>query len=102
MTSDELEGRMNGAAEDTIGKAKETVSRTARRAKAAVSDAADQVADTYGSLRDTAQSVAVAVDPLVREKPYFALALAACAGFIAGALIFGGGAKVIYIRPARE
>ena len=42
------------------------------------------------------------VDPFVKEKPYLSLALAAVAGFILGALLSGGGAKVIYIRPARE
>jgi len=131
MNSDELEGKMNGeigalqaavgravddpvleaegearqiigGVEEAVGKAKETVARTAKRAKAAVADAADQVADTYDSLRDTAQTVADTVDPFVKEKPYIALALAAFAGFLLGALLSGGGAKVIYIRPSRE
>jgi ElaB/YqjD/DUF883 family membrane-anchored ribosome-binding protein len=131
MNSDELEGKANqqigalqaaagrafddpaleaegdarqiiGGVEEAVGKAKETVTRTARRAKAAVTDAADQVADTYENLREKAQTVADTVDPFVKEKPYVSLALAAVAGFILGALLSGGGAKVIYIRPARD
>jgi uncharacterized protein YjbJ (UPF0337 family) len=131
MNSDELEGKMNGeigalqaavgratgdprleaegearqivgGVEEAVGKAKETVARTAKRAKAAVSEAADQVADTYENLRDTAQTVADTVDPFVKDKPYLSLALAAFAGFLLGALLSGGGAKVIYIRPSRE
>jgi uncharacterized protein YjbJ (UPF0337 family) len=131
MNSDELEGKMNGkvgalqaaagravddpvleaegearqivgGAQEAVGKAKETVTRTARRAKAAVTEAADQVEGAYETLRDTAQTVADTVDPFVKEKPYISLALAAFAGFILGALLSGGGAKVIYIRPARE
>lgn len=131
MNSDELEGKMNGeigalqaaagralgdpvleaegearqivgGVEEAVGKAKETVTRTAKRAKAVVTEAADQVADTYETLRDKAQTVADTVDPFVKDKPYLSLALAAFAGFILGALLSGGGAKVIYIRPARE
>jgi ElaB/YqjD/DUF883 family membrane-anchored ribosome-binding protein len=131
MSSDEFEGKMNGevgglqatlgrglddpalvaegetrqvagAAQEAVGKAKETVTRTAKRAKEAVASAADQVSDTYESLKERAQTVADTVDPFVQDKPYVALALAAIAGFLIGALLSGGGAKVIYIRPSRE
>jgi len=131
MNSDELEGKLNqeigalqaaagravgdpeleaegearqiiGGVEEAVGKAKETVTRTAQRAKAAVADAADQVEGAYQTIKETAQTVADTVDPFVQERPYIALALAAFAGFLLGALLSGGGAKVIYIRPSRE
>jgi ElaB/YqjD/DUF883 family membrane-anchored ribosome-binding protein len=131
MSSDEFEGKMNGevgglqatlgrglddpkleaegearqlagGAQEAVGKAKETVTRAAKQAKEAVASAADQVSDTYESLKEKALTVADTVDPFVQEKPYMALALAAFAGFLLGALLSGGGAKVIYIRPSRE
>ena len=94
--------QFEGAAEDAVDKAKEAIGKTAKIAREAVAGAADQAADTYQTLRKRAESVADTVDPFVKEKPYIALALAAFAGFILGALLSGGGAKVIYIRPARD
>jgi uncharacterized protein YjbJ (UPF0337 family) len=131
MSSDELEGKLNGelgrlqaaagralddpeleaegearqivgAVEETVGKARETVKRTAKRAQAAIADATDQASETYEAVRGRAQAVADTVDPFVREQPYLALALAGLAGLIVGALFFGGGAKVVYIKPARD
>jgi len=91
-----------GSVQEAVGVAAETVKRTAARAKTVVADATDQVTDTYQDIRDKAQSVADTVDPFVKGQPYLTAALAALGGLILGALLFGGGAKVIYIRPAKS
>ena len=93
--------QLEGSAEDAIGKAKEVIGKTAKKAVEAVTSATDQASDTYQSLRKRAESVADTVDPFVKEQPYIAVALAMVAGLILGALIGGGGAKVIYIKPSR-
>ena len=46
-------------------------------------------------------AVSDTVDPFVRESPYAAIALSVLAGVVLGMLLFGGGAKVVYVRPAR-
>jgi uncharacterized protein YjbJ (UPF0337 family) len=94
--------QFEGAAEDAIGKAKEAISKTAQNAREAVAVAAGQAAETYQTLRKQAESVAGTVDPFVKEQPYIAVMLAAVAGLILGALFAGGGARVIYIKPARD
>ena len=94
--------QFEGAAEDAVGKAKEAIGKTAKMAREAVAGAADQASETYQTLRKRAESVAVTVDPFVKEQPYIAVMLAGIAGLILGALFAGGGAKVIYIKPARD
>jgi len=94
--------QIEGATEDAIGKAKATIGKTAKMAREAVAGAADQAADTYKAVRKRAESMAGTVDPFVKEQPYIAVMLAAVAGLILGALFAGGGAKVIYIKPARD
>ena len=94
--------QIEGAADDAIGKAKDAIGKTVTKAREVVSDAADQAADTYQTLRKQAEGVVHTVDPFVKEQPYIAVALAAVAGLILGALLGGGGAKVIYIKPARD
>jgi ElaB/YqjD/DUF883 family membrane-anchored ribosome-binding protein len=94
--------QIEGAAEDAVGKAKEAIGKTVQKAREAVSEATDQAAETYQTLRKRAESVATTVDPFVKEQPYIAVMLAAVAGLILGALFAGGGAKVIYIKPARD
>jgi len=93
--------QFEGAAEDALGKAKDVIGKTAKKAVEAVASATDQATDTYQTLRKRAESVADTVDPFVKEQPYIAVALAMVAGLILGALIGGGGAKVIYIKPSR-
>jgi ElaB/YqjD/DUF883 family membrane-anchored ribosome-binding protein len=93
--------QFEGTAEEAIGSAKERLVQTAKKARAAVGDVADQASDAYENLRIQAQSVADTVDPFVKERPYVALAVAALIGMIVGALMFAGGPKVIYVRPAR-
>jgi ElaB/YqjD/DUF883 family membrane-anchored ribosome-binding protein len=94
--------QFEGAAEDAVGQAKEVIGKTAKVAREAVAGAADQAADTYQAVRKRAESVVDTVDPFVKEQPYIAVMLAAVVGLIVGALFAGGGAKVIYIKPARD
>jgi ElaB/YqjD/DUF883 family membrane-anchored ribosome-binding protein len=92
--------QFEGAAEEAAGSAKEKLTEAAKQARAAVADAADKASDAYQTLRVQAQSVADTVDPFVKERPYAAVAVAALAGVILGALLFTGGPKVIYVKPA--
>jgi len=107
MSSESLEGKAkNGAgaearADDIIGATADQIARSADKARAVIADAADQAADAYGELRERAQKVADTVGPFVNERPYAALAIAAVAGLILGALFFSSGPKVIYVKPAR-
>lgn len=93
--------QFSGQVDRAVGKAKETVRATATRARATASTAADRASDTYQVLRGDAQRLAATVDPMVREQPYMAMAAGVVIGLLAGALLFSGGAKVIYIKPAR-
>jgi ElaB/YqjD/DUF883 family membrane-anchored ribosome-binding protein len=82
-----------------VGRAKDTVRSTAKQARAHASTAADQAAETYQVLRGNAERLAQQVDPFVKEQPYMAIAAGVVIGLLAGALLFSGGAKVIYIKP---
>ena len=85
--------------DQAVGKAKESVKTGAARAQAATARAADQASDTYEMLRDNAQRLAQQVDPFVKEQPYMAMVAGVVIGLLAGALLFGGGSKVIYVKP---
>ena len=87
--------------DQAVGKAKETVKATAQRAQATAARAGDKAGETYQLLRGDAQRLAATVDPMVKEQPYVAMVAGVILGLIAGALMFGGGAKVIYIKPAK-
>jgi len=79
-----------------------TVVKAADQAASTVSRAADQASSLYATARDAARSVSVQVDPFVNERPYAAVAIGLVAGILVGALFFGRGAKVIYVRtPSR-
>jgi ElaB/YqjD/DUF883 family membrane-anchored ribosome-binding protein len=93
--------QFSGKVDRAVGRAKARVKSTARRAQATASTAADQAAETYQMLRGNAQRLADTVDPMVKEQPYLALVAGVVIGLLAGALLFGGGAKVIYIKPSR-
>jgi ElaB/YqjD/DUF883 family membrane-anchored ribosome-binding protein len=85
----------SGRVDEAVGRARETVRATAQRAQATASTAADQAAETYQLLRGNAQRLASTVDPMVRQQPYMALVAGVIVGLLAGALLFGGGARVI-------
>jgi uncharacterized protein YjbJ (UPF0337 family) len=87
-----------GKAEEGVETAKKALSDAADQAAATISKAADQASTLYSTLIDRAQSVSDTVDPFVNERPYAAAAIAAIAGLVLGALFFGRGAKVIYVR----
>lgn len=91
----------SGRVDQAVGRAKETVKTTARQARATASRAADRAGDTYQMLRGDAQKLASTVDPMVREQPYVAMVAGVVIGLLLGAVLFSGGAKVIYIKPAR-
>ena len=95
-------GAFSGRVDQVVGRAKDTARSTARQAKATASRAADQASDTYEMLRGNAQRLARTVDPMVKEQPYMALVAGVVIGLLAGAVLFGGGAKVIYVKPARQ
>ncbi|HWF75678.1 MAG TPA: hypothetical protein VN694_00750 [Caulobacteraceae bacterium] len=93
--------QFSGRIDEARRRAKATVHSTAKHARATASRAVDQAADTYETLRDNAQRLANTVDPMVKEQPYMAMAAGVVIGLVVGALLFGGGAKVIYIKPNR-
>lgn len=78
--------------------AKDTYGKVADQAKDTYDKVTDQAKETYGRVADQAKEVYGRVDPMVRQQPYAALAVAAVAGFIAGMLMNAGGAKTIYIK----
>ncbi len=84
-------GKVSEQAKDTYGKvtdqAKETYGKVNAQAKQTMDKVSDQAKDVYGK-----------VDPMVREKPYAALAVAAVAGLIVGMIMNSGGSKVIYVK----
>ena len=98
---DDASAKAKGRVDRVVGKAKETVRSTAQQARATASTAADKASDTYQMLRGDAQRLAATVDPMVREQPYVAMVAGVVIGLLVGALLFSGGAKVIYVKPAR-
>lgn len=97
-----IAGTLADNAKDTYGRvadqAKDTYGKVTDQAKDAYGKVADQAKETYGRVADQAKDVYGRVDPIVREQPYAALAVAAVAGFVAGLILNGGGSKVIYIK----
>jgi ElaB/YqjD/DUF883 family membrane-anchored ribosome-binding protein len=83
---------LRDAVNDAIGKAADSVAAAAVRI-------GDQAKDAYGTTTDRVQHAADIVDPLVKEKPYAAVAIAAVAGIVLGLLMTSRGPKVIYVKP---
>ncbi len=67
--------------------AKEALSQISDQARASFVKATDQAKDAYGKASETARGMAAQVDPLVKEKPYQALGLAALVGLAIGLLM---------------
>jgi len=83
---------LRDAVNDAIGKAADSVA-------AAAVKIGDQAKDVYGTATDRVQLAADTVDPLVKEKPYAAVAIAAVAGIVLGLLMSSRGPKIIYVKP---
>ena len=83
---------LRDAVNDAIGKAADSVATAAVRI-------GDQAKDAYGNATERVQYAADTVDPLVKEKPYAAVAIAAVAGIVLGLLMSSRGPKVIYVKP---
>jgi len=84
MLSNEGIGRIKNGLDQAADKAQAAASQ----AKAALNQGIDQVQE----LRD-------AIAPLIEERPYVAIALAAVAGVFLGLLFAGRGPKVVYVKP---
>jgi ElaB/YqjD/DUF883 family membrane-anchored ribosome-binding protein len=83
---------LRDAVNDAIGKAADSVAAAAVRI-------GDQAKDAYGTTTDRVQHAADIVDPLVKERPYAAVAIAGVAGIVLGLLMSSRGPKVIYVKP---
>ena len=90
---------MKAGAETAAASAKEAVGKIADQARDAINTMADQVSDIYNRSAAKAQSAAETLDPLVREKPYTALSLAALAGFVFGLIYASGRPQTVYLKP---
>jgi uncharacterized protein YjbJ (UPF0337 family) len=93
--------QFEGSVQEGVGAAKERVKGTAKKAREVVASATDQAQDAYQTVKTQAKSVADTVDPFVRRRPYAALGVAMLGGFVLGALLRGGGPKVIYVKTPR-
>lgn len=117
MSDQEFEGAVNTAT-GTIDtavhakaeRAKAVIGDVAEKLTAGISDAGDQASAAVSKLGDqaigvydrasvAAQKMGETIEPLVKERPYAALGIAAFVGAVAGLLLAGRGPKVIYVRP---
>ena len=94
--------QFSGQAEKALGAAKESLNKAAAQARVAAQVAADRASDYYGRAANRAQVASESMQQFVDERPYSAIAVAAFAGLLLGALIFGTGPKVYYLRPPRD
>ena len=92
---------LNGQLETAVGEAQERINAAAEQMRAAIARATVQASRAYGAVRERAQDVADTVDPFVQDRPYAALVLGALAGFVLGALCYGG-RRVIYVKAPRD
>jgi uncharacterized protein YjbJ (UPF0337 family) len=93
--------QFSGQAERAFGAAKEGLNRAAKQARSVASIAGDRASDVYGHAANRAQVASESVQQFVDERPYSALAVAAFAGLLLGALIFATGPRVYYLKPAK-
>jgi ElaB/YqjD/DUF883 family membrane-anchored ribosome-binding protein len=91
---DQLDGRLDEA----LSEARERIADAAETMRIALGHATSRANAAYTGARDRARAVADTVDPFVHDRPYAALALAVVAGFIIGALCYGG-QRTVYVKP---
>lgn len=91
-----------GKVQDAVGKvadhATDTIHKLGDRAQAIYAQASDRAQALYGQASERVTKATETVTPMVRERPIPALAIAAAAGFVLGALLMGRGARVVYVK----
>ena len=85
------------AAKAKIGQLADNAAARVDQASAAASELNSRAAAAYDRACASARRVQQRVDPLIHERPYAAIGIAACAGIFLGMLL-GRGPKVIYLR----
>lgn len=85
------------AAKAKIGQLADNAAARVDQASAAASELNSRAAAAYDRACASARRVQQRVDPLIHERPYAAMGVAACAGIFLGMLL-GRGPKVIYLR----
>lgn len=84
--------------EGIADKVSEHVAAAGDQASAAVEKVADGASSAYERAASGAHKAADTIEPLVQERPYAALGIAAGIGIVLGLLIAGRGPKVVYVR----
>jgi len=113
MSEQHFKRAMNGAAgelqatsahaqaiiEEVADRVADGVGKAGDQASAAVGKFSDGAIDAYDRASQSARKVGHTVEPLVRRRPYAALAISAVFGLVVGRLMTARGPKVIYVRP---
>jgi len=86
----EAYGKVSDQAKDAYGKA-------SVKAKDVYGKAQIQAKDAYGKASEQVKTAADKIDPLIKEKPYAALGIAAAAGVLAGIILASMGSKTVYV-----
>ena len=90
-------GRKARAAKAKIAQLADKATARVDQASAAASELNSRAAAAYDRACASARSAQARIDPLVHERPYAAIGIAACAGVFLGMLL-GRGPKVIHVR----
>ena len=86
----EAYGKVSDQAKDAYGKA-------SVKAKDVYGRAQVQAKDAYGKASEQVKTAADKLDPMIKEKPYAALGIAAAAGLLVGLILASMGSKTVYI-----
>ena len=96
--TDRIATRKARAAKARISKLADQANARVDRASALAADLNSRASAAYDRACAKARDMKEQVDPLVHERPYAAIAVAASAGLLLG-LLLGRGPKVIYVKP---
>jgi ElaB/YqjD/DUF883 family membrane-anchored ribosome-binding protein len=83
---------------DFTDQAKVVTAKLADQAKAVSMKVTEQSRDAFDRASGGARTVVETVDPMVKEQPYVAIAVAAAAGLLIGLLMAARAPKVIYLK----